>query len=66
MPKDLKLLKVKWEGDLGLLEVLKHGKSVRYELVQKTPDGFRYYYGVTDDGIHGAWKQVVGLDETGT
>ena len=66
LPKDLKLVKVKWEGDLGLLDVIKHGKSVRYELVQRIPDGYRYYYGVTDDGIHGAWKQVVGLDDAGT
>ena len=65
LPKDLSLVKVQWDGDLGLLEVIKHGKNIRYELVQRTPGGYRYYYGVTDDGIHGAWKQVVGLDDSG-
>lgn len=62
-PKDLKQLDVHWQGNLGLLDTIKLGKSVRYELVQRTADGYRYYYGVTDDGIHGAWKQVVGLDD---
>ncbi len=64
LPKDPNQLKAQWQGDLGLLETIKMGKSVRYELVQRTPDGFRYYYGVTDDGIHGAWKQLVGLDDS--
>jgi hypothetical protein len=64
LPEDLSQVKVQWQGDLGLLETSKYGKSVRYELVQRTPDGYRYYYGVTDDGIHGAWKQVVGLDDS--
>jgi hypothetical protein len=63
LPKDLGQLNVQWHGDLGLLETSKYGKNVRYELVQRTDDGYRYYYGVTDDGIHGAWKQVVGLED---
>ena len=64
LPKDPSQLKAQWQGNLGLLETLKVGKSVRYELAQRTPDGYRYYYGVTDDGIHGAWKQLVGLDDS--
>jgi PHP family Zn ribbon phosphoesterase len=64
LPKDSGQLKAQWQGDLGLLDTIKMGKSVRYELVQRTPDGYRYYYGVTDDGIHGAWKQLVGLDDS--
>jgi PHP family Zn ribbon phosphoesterase len=63
LPKDLNQLNVQWQGDLGLVETSKYGKNVRYELIQRTQDGYRYYYGVTDDGIHGAWKQVVGLED---
>jgi hypothetical protein len=63
LPNDLSQLKVQWSGDLGLLETSKYGKNTRYELVQRTPEGYRYYYGVTEDGIHGAWKQVVGLED---
>ncbi len=64
LPTDLNQLNIQWYGDLGLLETSKYGKNVRYELIQRTDDGYRYYFGVTDDGIHGAWKQVVGLEDS--
>jgi hypothetical protein len=54
---------VQWEGEYGLLSREKQGKRERYDLVQQTPDGYRYYFGVTDDGIHGPWKQLVGQDD---
>ena len=63
LPEDLNELKVQWHGDLALLDQVNIGKSNRYELVRRTPEDFRYYFGVTDDGIHGNWKQVVGLDD---
>jgi hypothetical protein len=63
IPKDLNGLDIQWNGNLAQLDRIQHGKSVRYDLLQKTPEGFRYYFGVTEDGIHGAWKQVVGLEE---
>jgi hypothetical protein len=63
LPKDINQLNLQWQGDLALVETLKYGKSVRYELLQRTPGGYRYYFGVTDDGIHEAWKQVVGLED---
>jgi len=63
LPKDLSKLDVKWHGDLAQVDRINIGKSIKYELVQRTPEGYRYYFGVTDDGIHGNWKQVVGLDD---
>lgn len=63
LPKDLSRLEIKWHGDLAQLDRIKYGKGMRYDLVQNTPDGYRYYFGVTDDGIHGAWKAVVGLED---
>jgi PHP family Zn ribbon phosphoesterase len=59
MPKDPNRLDVKWEGDLGLLDRNQRGKYVSYDLIQRTPDGYRYYFGVTDDGIHGDWERLV-------
>ncbi len=57
---------VKWHGDLGLLIPPKGSTGIRYDLVQRDSHGnYRYYFGVTDDGIHGAWKQIVGLNEEG-
>lgn len=55
--------KVAWHGDLGLWhKYLRAGRS-HYDLVQKGPNGEVYiYYGVTEDGIHGSWKAVVGIE----
>ena len=63
LPQDLSQLDIQWHGDLAQVDSTKYGKSVRYELVERMPDSFRYYFGVTEDGIHGEWKQVVGLEE---
>jgi hypothetical protein len=55
---------VKWVGDLGLAADSKRAGKQRYDLVQRLPGGkLRAYYGVTDEGIHGEWKKVVGLEE---
>ncbi len=55
---------IKWQGDLGFIKRQDRGNYSRYDLVQRDTEGNqRYYFGVTDDGIHGAWKQLVGLDE---
>jgi hypothetical protein len=54
---------VQWSGDLGLLRIQKQGAQVRYDLVQRTPQGLRFYFGVTEDGIHGRWKMLVGSDD---
>lgn len=54
---------VVWQGDLGLVKKTTKGESARYDLCQRTPHGLRIYYGVNEDGIRGAWKQVVGVEE---
>ncbi|MEN8172800.1 MAG: RNA-binding domain-containing protein [Chloroflexota bacterium] len=55
---------IKWHGELGIIKRQDRGSYTRYDLVQRDAEGkHQYYFGVTDDGIHGAWKQVVGLDE---
>lgn len=62
-PSDLSQMEVHWQGDLGLVNKKKQGKGVRYDLVQRTPAGFKYYFGVTDDGIHGPWETLVGRED---
>jgi hypothetical protein len=63
LPSDLSQAKIQWQGDLGVLERHKRGKSVYYDLVQRISDGgYRTYFGVTEDGIHGDWEQVVGVE----
>ncbi len=48
---------VQWQGDLGLWKSSKRAGKVRYDLVQRMPDGrLHVYYGVTEDGIDGPWR----------
>ncbi|NLE44191.1 MAG: PHP domain-containing protein [Chloroflexi bacterium] len=54
--------KVEWHGDIGVLKRREHGGNSRYDLVQRDGSKLRGYYGVTEDGIHGAWARLVGLD----
>ncbi len=59
LPEDLKGVKASWKGDLGVLKEQKRGTRMRYDLIQKTAQGHRVYFGVTEDGIHGDWKALV-------
>jgi hypothetical protein len=63
IPPNLSKAEIEWQGDYGVLHRGKQGKRPQYDLVQRTPQGYRYYFGVTDDGIHGPWKQLVGQEE---
>jgi hypothetical protein len=53
LPTDMSQANIQWDDKLGLLRRQKQGKNTRYDLIQRTPDGHRYYFGVTNDGIHG-------------
>jgi PHP family Zn ribbon phosphoesterase len=63
LPADLSQAAITWGGDLGLLHRHKQGNITRYDLIQRTPQGYRYYFGVTDDGIRGPWKKLVGAED---
>jgi PHP family Zn ribbon phosphoesterase len=54
--------RVEWHGDIGWLKRREHGGRARYDLVQREHGKLRVYYGVTEDGIHGEWVQLVGLE----
>ena len=54
---------VEWHGDIGLLDRREHAGQLRYNLVQRDGDRLRVYYGVTEDGIHGEWAKLVGMEE---
>jgi hypothetical protein len=55
-----------WQGDLALLKKRSRRGESSYDLVQRTPKGIRYYFGVSEDGIHGEWKKLVGTEEDST
>jgi hypothetical protein len=52
-----------WQGDLALLKKRSRRGESSYDLVQRTPKGVRWYFGVSEDGIHGEWKRLVGAEE---
>jgi len=55
---------VKWQGDLGLLNKQKIGNFSRYDLIQRDAVGnYRFYFGVTEDGIGENWQRIVGVSE---
>ncbi len=60
---NIELAPITWQGDLGLISKYKQGNTQRFDLIQRTPQGYRFYFGVTDDGIHSEWKQLTGSDE---
>jgi hypothetical protein len=51
---------VQWHPEdnrLGLFKASTRAGKVRYDLVQRMPDGrLQVYYGVTEDGIDGPWR----------
>ena len=59
LPKVKENMEITWQGDLGLISRKKRGNYTSYDLIQRTQEGFRYYYGVTDDGIHGSWEGLI-------
>jgi len=63
LPADISHTNIQWQGSFGLLKRNKHGKVYRYDLVERTNSGNRFFFGVTDDGIHGPWKQLVGQED---
>jgi len=53
-----------WVGDMALVNRSARAGKQRYDLAQRLPDGsIRIYYGVTEDGIHGPWRRLAGLED---
>jgi hypothetical protein len=62
LPEDLSQAKIGWQGDLGVLKVQRRGKRPRYDLAQRDGASVRVFFGVTDDGIQGEWRRLVGAE----
>ena len=61
LPSDLSTATISWEGELGVLRARKVGNRKKFDLAQKTGEGIKLYFGVTEDGIHGEWRHIVGM-----
>lgn len=53
---------VQWYRDIGIWKEREYRSRVRYDLAQRNGHKIRVYYGVTEEGIHGAWTELVGED----
>ena len=54
---------ISWHGNFGLIRQYQQGKNTLYDLILRTPEGDRYFFGVTVDGIHGHWKTFLHEDD---
>ncbi|HOV07352.1 MAG TPA: putative DNA binding domain-containing protein [Anaerolineaceae bacterium] len=52
-----------WHGDYGLIKQYQQGKNSLFDLILRTADGYRLFFGVTTDGIHGPWKSFLQEEE---
>ncbi|MBX3045898.1 MAG: putative DNA binding domain-containing protein [Anaerolineales bacterium] len=59
LPKAEADLKAEWRGDFGMLKHYVQRQQDRYDFVQRVDGGLRFYFGVTEEGVHGDWRQFV-------
>jgi hypothetical protein len=55
--------RVGWVGDLALIKKRTHRGVERYDFLQRDRGAMRAYFGVTEEGLHGKWKQLIGPEE---
>jgi len=60
--------KLKWHGDIALIETYTRGGKTRYDLAQRIGNGKpRIYFGVTEDGVqdplHAPWRALLDLED---
>jgi len=53
---------IEWQGNVGLVRVEKRAGKVRYDLALREGDAVRVFFGVTDEGMEGAWAAFLGED----
>lgn len=57
---------VQWRGNVGLWKTYTRMGTKRYNFVQRDGDGHLHiYHGVTKEGIHGPWRELVPEEQTG-
>ncbi|MHC1784809.1 MAG: RNA-binding domain-containing protein [Anaerolineaceae bacterium] len=54
---------IAWHEDLALLRKYAQGTNNYYDLIERVENAYRYFFGVTENGIHGPWKAIIGEDE---
>ena len=54
--------RVRWNGVFGLWRKYRRMTEVRYDLVLRTPDGYRFFYGVPESELKGGWQVFAQLE----
>jgi hypothetical protein len=57
------LSRIDWNGNYGLLLRSDLKKGSNFDLVIKSGQDYRYFFGVTPNGIHGEWKNLTGMED---
>lgn len=57
--KPLDSAKIQWHDNVGFVSLERRAGKVRYDLALHEGEKTRIFYGVTDDGMDGAWAQFV-------
>jgi hypothetical protein len=65
LPKDETQSKADWRGDFGLLKQYSQRQQTRFDFVHRVEGTLRYYFGVTEEGIHDGWRQFVAEEPQG-
>lgn len=53
-----------WTDGLAVWKTYRRGNRTKYNVAQQDSKGVtHYYYGVTDEGLHGGWKALVSSDQ---
>jgi hypothetical protein len=58
----VQLDQVRWNGSYGLWRKYRRLVEVRYDLVLKTPDGVRYFYGVPESELKGGFAGFISAE----
>ncbi len=57
--KPIDSAKIQWRENVGFISLERRAGKVRYDLALREGEKIRIFYGVTDDGMDGAWAQFV-------